>query len=319
MKRLIRLSLLFFGVCTGSIGCSFQKFASEGVLYRALHLPTDDTLAKDSETLVGHFRNTTHDTTWANRLSTFDQGCYLMQMRNDDIPLVRTHPKSAKKDTISVTGYKIENGDSLLPKTDFVIYLTFLDHYRVLYHSPYRHIYFKDGNAADSVNVFDSNWQKNPKKYASKTLHYFKMGMNCDYNSVRRGYYKINRSGLKIWLETYREKQKGNRKAGKKIVLTELDFDAPISSDGRIESLKWKESWFRNKKIEADRLDFNRTSAEFLLHRRPFKLLVMNEGKVNIIDSLAQNGTERFYFPQKKSGTRPAALKPEKINNVYTF
>jgi hypothetical protein len=299
----------------GLLGCSYQQFAPAGVLYKALHLTEIDTmLTKDSQKLITHFQQFQHDTAKARQLLRFQAGCYLLQMDDDTIKLPRTD--STDKDSILVTGFKIANGDSVLSTTDYVIYLVFLDQQRVLYHSPYRRIYFKDGASNDSLNV--NKWGTiKPKRYADKTLNYFKLGIDLDYSSVRRGYYKIDRNGrVGIWLETYLEEVKD--KVGKRIVLTELELSTQSRRD-TIRSMQVKKFWYRDESINVKRLDFNRTSAEFLLHRRPFKLLVMNEGKVNIIDSLAQNGTERFYFPQKKSGTRPAALKPEKINDVYTF
>lgn len=297
------------------LGCSYQHFAPAGTLYKALHsTETDTSLTKDSQKIIAHFQQFRHDPAKARQLLRFQQGCYLLQMDDDIIKLPRID--GTNKDSIAVTGFKIANADTVFANTDYVIYLVFLDQQRVLYHSPYRRIYFKDGASNDSVNV--NQWGKlNAKRYAAKTLNYFKLGIDTDYSSVRRGYYKIDRDGhIGIWLETYLEDVKDTD--GKRIVLTEIELSSHARHD-TIRTMHIKKFWYRDESINIKRLDFNRTPAEFHLHKRPFKLLVMTDGKVSIIDSISQDATHRFYFPQKRQNIRPAALKPEKITDVYTY
>jgi hypothetical protein len=217
-----------------------------------------------------------------------------------------------------VKGYRVENklADSL---TDQLMYLVFLDDKRVLYHSPYRSVYFKNGltDSAKIASVLqDDRFLKSPKTYVfdKNNVRYFKLGFDYEFNSVKRGYYKICKQGnnfeLRVWLETYIEKAK--------IVLTEMRFST-ATNNGIITAINFKESWFRNQEVNTRTFDLNRTSAQLKLLNLPFHLLVINNQKPYIIDSLAQRDGLRYYFPIKSKGIRPPALEPEQIDSPYTF
>ncbi|WP_337043391.1 hypothetical protein [Emticicia sp. 17c] len=318
MKKIFYYIVLL-GVGMLADACTIKKFSSNRLFYKALHDEKMDyeglkEIVKDSEKTVDEYSDTSTNMALVEKLHKFDEGAYMVKILETETSVaperIKTvskfpHQKNAeeipvqseskmRKDTILATVFKV-NDSVKIDSASKIIYLVFLDNNRVLFHSPYRKKLLKKGN--DSLDLKNHTYKiKKPVGFVRETEEFFKLGSDYEYNSVMRGYYKIDsKRGLSIWLETYVESEKLMGK--KKMVITRLNFRY-VQSGNKIESLRFKSASFRDTFINVDQTfeKFGEEGIEFKFHPESFKLLLTHNNQIHIISKIKQTGNEREYF-----------------------
>lgn len=340
MKKIYTISiLLFLMIITDS--CIVKKDSSGQKLFRILHDPAMsytslEEQVKDSKNTATAFSDENADISLSNKLLKFNEGCYMVRIMEDEVTLlpqkdtIKVYPhkndseitivprrNKSRPDSIYATTHKINN---LLPKdsSDKIIYLIFLDDNRVLYHSPYRNKKIKSGNDSIDISKFKYN-PGHPKSFVRETEVFFKLGYDYEFNSVQRGYYKINnKHGLSIWLETYIEKEK--------IVLTRLNFRYTIKNN-QVESIRFRSSYFRDSFVSIDDTfeNFGKGGVEFKFYPNQFKLLLLKDKNLHIISKIDQSGDTRTYQSINSYDCSKGCIKinqeilNEKVSSPETF
>lgn len=340
MKKIYTIIILLFLMLIIH-SCIVKKGSSGQKLFKILH---DSTMTytdlegevKDSKITASAFSDEKADSSLSNQLLKFNEGCYMVRIMEDEITLLpqkdtlKLYPhkkdseieiiprrNKSRPDSIYATTHKINNSIAK-DSSDKIIYLIFLDNNRVLYHSPYRNKKIKTGNDSIALSKFKYN-PGHPKSFVRETEVFFKLGYDHEFNSIQRGYYKINnKHGLSVWLETYLEK--------KKIVLTRLNFTYLKEGD-TIKSIRFRTAYFRDSfvNINATFENFGKEGIEFKFYPTRFKLLLLKNDSLHVISKIKHTGNTREYQSINSynctkgcKGIDPVILE-EKVNVPFTF
>lgn len=317
--------------------CTIKRFSDGDKLRRLLLTKTDEfnkRLKKNESIDALHkFRALKNDTTNAG-LRMFDEGGYVLRIENDE----RDSIKRIRRDTtraieyVTVVGSK--SNDSLNPVlSDKISYLVFLDDERVLYHSPYRKIYVKGGDFGRVKTM-----RPYSKKYVKDTDNYFKLGTYLEYNSCRRGYYKmtkVSKNSSKRYLQVCLEIS-GGRGYKSPSELVTLSFFVK-EKDGKVIGLVLNQAYFKDNFIDIDNTfksfalaneSSKNANLNFSFYAKPFKLLLVKRTQdsetINIVTKIQRSGNTRFYdcefqYHCKDKICLPAATIAEPLNSLFTF
>lgn len=296
MRRII----LFCYLCSIICSCNIFKYSDTLQLSNALiKKEVNDNISKDSRNTAEAYNRIEGNAKIAQKLYKFDEGCYLIKIKNDIISIPPpSKNRKIRDDSVLITNHTTDNNLDLTV-ADKLMYLTFIDNERLFFHSPYQTNFIKSGQFG-RVKPKTLNGKIRTKAYVRNTNSYFKLGFNFEFNSVKRGYYKFDNNGqLNVWLETYFEK--------KKIVLTQLKFKTEIV-DNKIETLKLVDNaTFRDKHIPIEKTFEEDFKIDFDYLNKPMRLLLvrknvcncknqhLNKEKIDIITKIEVKGDSTFY------------------------
>jgi|GEM_PF-3702207 len=253
-----RLALTLAALAALGTSCVIKPF-SEGKNFRnVLQLPNSRLLATETDPsarqrldqLLSHeqlilkkYRNF-RDTTAHDNLLRFQEGCYLLRLENtEDTVRVLNRREKPSRNVVTITTSTAS--DTLLPPfCDKLSYLIFLDDHRVMYHSPYRKNYLKTGTFGKVNNR--RNQADDTPNYARTTENFFKLGTRYEYNSCRRGYYKLAGNQLMVCLELNQVTKKCPYPS-ELLLLRFTTLPNPVSR--KIETLVFNFAWYNGQPI----------------------------------------------------------------------
>ena len=251
---------LLLATLTGLVSsCVINSFSERQKFYDLLHkdpvrLHNSDTAhAAELKRVSDRYRITLteyrqfNDRSAHDSLYKFHAGCYLLRIENTEIQVpVNRRGDRPSRETIPATVSR--SSDTLLPPfSDKLVYLVFLDDHRVIYHSPYRKNYLKTGTFGKVTTRRESTSCK--PRYAHTTENFIKLGPRYEYNSVHRGYYKLDGNELLMCLELNSQR----KKCAYPTELMLLKFKTlPSVTAPKIRSLIFDYAWYEDRRIRID-------------------------------------------------------------------
>lgn len=328
MKKIIGIILLICAL----MACQLRKFSKGNVLINGLNGDLKCIQENSIEIAKSYKYFGDSEIEYTHNLRKFDDGMYMVRMieekvlLNDEIQKIKYSKKReiTKNNNLKIVKYKFIK--SIDPSfSDKLIYIIFLDNNRVLYHSPYRKNYAKLGHI-EKVNLKNipkfnkAGTLKMQKKYARKTMHYFKLGdVQYDYNSTMRGYYKIKNDTLMMWFEREIDK-KGIRLLRMDFLVNKIDIETGFK---KFDNLTFFRAMINNNFVKLDTA-FNTNSIKFDYTSNPFRLLLAQRKKENklemlIVKKIIDTNNVRTYKVLTSEKLNRTVEVIEKLDSIYTF